>query len=109
MEHVVILDVEGRLELGVEDRLKDKVNSLLLQHHRGILLNLKDVSRVDTSGLAALTAVRSAAERHGGTIKLLNLPARVQQLLVVTKLLTLFDVFESEHEAIDSFDERAAV
>ena len=89
--------------MGVENGLKDKVNSLFLQGHRDILLNFKDVSQLDTSGLSAITAVRGAAETHGGTIKLLNLPTRVHDLLVITKLITLFDVFESEEDAVSSF------
>jgi anti-sigma B factor antagonist len=106
---VVCLDVGGRLVVGVEDGLKDKVNSLFLQGRRHILLNLKDVSQVDTSGLAALSAVRAAAERHGGTIKLLKLPLRIHDLLVITKLITLFDVFESEGDALRSFSQHAGV
>ena len=100
---VVCLDVDGRLVIGVEDRLKDTVNSLFLQGHRDILVNLKGVLQIDTTGLAAITAIRSAAERHRGTIKLLNLPQRVHDLLVITKLITLFDVFESEADALRSF------
>ena len=105
--NVVCLDVDGKIVLGVEDVLKDKVNSLFLQGHRDILLNLKDVSQVDSCGLAAITAVKGAAERHRGTIKLLNLPSRVHALLVITKLITLFDVFESEADALASFCQQA--
>jgi anti-sigma B factor antagonist len=101
---IVCLDVDGRLVVGVRDGLlQDKVNSLLLQGHRHIILNLEGVSQIDTSGLAALTHVGAAAERHGATIKLLNLPRRIYDLLVITKLIGLFDVFESEAEALRSF------
>jgi anti-sigma B factor antagonist len=107
---IVCLDVDGRLVVGVEDGLlKDKVNSLLLEGQRQILLNFKNVAQVDTLGLAAITAVRAAAERYGGTIKLLNLPARVRDLLVITKLITLFEVFESEPDAVRSFGQQTAV
>src|SRR5262249_28103876 len=101
--HVVCIDVEGRLVLDMEDRLKDKVNSLLFQGQRDIILNLKDVSQIDTTGLAALTAVRRAADGNRGTIKLLNLPPRIYDLLVLTRLITLFEVFDSEAEAVSSF------
>ena len=105
---VVCLDVAGRLVVGKEDSfLKDKVNSLLLQGHRHILLNLKDVSQVDTCGLAAIASVRAAVERHGGTIRLLNLPTRIHNLLVVTKLISLFDVFDSEADALRNFSDHA--
>lgn len=105
--NVVCLDVEGRIILGVEDVLRDKVDSLFVQGHRDVLLNLRDVSQVDSCGLAALTAVKGAAERHRGTIKLLNLPSRVHALLVITRLITLFDVFESEADALSSFHQQA--
>jgi anti-sigma B factor antagonist len=106
----VCLDVEDRLVvMTVEDgRLIDRVNSLLLHGHRQILLNLKEVSQIDTTGLATITALRRAAEREGAVIKLVNLPPRIHNLLVITKLITLFDVFDSEAEAARSFDEQRA-
>jgi anti-sigma B factor antagonist len=79
------------------------VNSLFLEGHRQILLNLKDVSQIDTTGIAAITHVRAAAERHRGTMKLLNLPRRIHDLLVITKLITFFEVFESEEDARATF------
>ena len=101
---VVCLDVEGRLVVPIEDgRLADRVNSLLLEGHRHILLNLKEVSQIDTTGLASLTAVRRAAERAGAAIKLVNLPPRIHDLLVITRLITLFEVFDSEADAAGSF------
>jgi anti-sigma B factor antagonist len=84
-------------------QIGSSVNSLFLQDHRDIRVNLKGVLQIDTTGLAAITAIRSASERHRGTIKLLNLPPRVHDLLVITKLITLFDVFESEADAVRSF------
>ena len=108
--NVVCLDVEGRLVASAEDGvLKDKVNSLLLEGRRQILLNFRGVAQIDTSGLAAITAARAAAERNGGVIKLLNLAPRIYDLLVITRLSTLFEVFESEAEAVESFGERTAV
>jgi anti-sigma B factor antagonist len=105
---VVCLDVAGRLVQGVEDnRLYDTVDSLLLHGQRQILLNFEEVSQVDTSGLAAITAARAAVVEQGGSIKLLNLPRRVHSMLVITRLITLFDVFESEAEALESFRHHA--
>ena len=102
----VCLDVAGRLVVPIEDgRLADRVKSLLLNGERQIVLNLKDVSQIDTTGLAGLTEARRAAERAGASIKLVSLPPRVHDLLVITKLITLFDVFDSEHEAAKSFGE----
>jgi len=98
---IVRLDLVGRLITADEDCvLKDKVNSLLLQGCRTILLNLEGVSHVDTLGLSALIAIRQAADRSGGSIKLLKLPSRVHSLLVVTRLITVFDVFDSEEDAM---------
>ena len=98
--NIVCLDVGGRIVLEVADGLKDRVNSLFFEGHRDILLNLRDVSQVDTTGLAALTAIRAAAERHGGMIKIVNLPPRLRDLLVLTRLITLFDVYEAEEDAL---------
>lgn len=107
---VVCLDLRGRLVATDEDdRLRDKVSRLLFDHRRNILLNLEEVSLIDTSGLSAMVAVRQAADRSGGQIKLLNLPSRVHDLLVMTKLITLFDVADSEADAVRAFaaeDER---
>ena len=102
---VAFVDVDGRLVLGFEDRLKDCVNSLLFQGHRNIVLNLRGVTQVDTSGLATITSVRGTAEKHAGRIKLLNLPKRVHDLLIITRLITLFEVFDSEENAVRSFDQ----
>jgi anti-sigma B factor antagonist len=100
-DSVVQLDLVGRLIAADENCvLKDKVNSLLLQGHRTILLNLEGVSIVDSLGLSALIAIRQAADRSGGRIRLLKLPARVHSLLVVTRLITMFDVFDSEEDAM---------
>ena len=99
---VVRLDLVGRLIAADEDcLLKDKVNSLLLQGYRTILLNLEGVSQVDSLGLSTLIAIRQAADRNGGSIRLLKLPARVHSLLVVTRLITVFDVFDCEEDAMN--------
>jgi len=101
---LVCLDVEGRLVLPYEDgRLADRVNSLLLQGHRQIVLNLAGVSQIDTTGLASLTSVRQAAARAGAAIKLANLPPRVHNLLVITRLITLFEVLDAEAGATGGF------
>ena len=107
---IVCLDVDGRLVEGAQnDLLKDKVNSLFFEGHQDVVLNLKDVSQIDTSGIAALTHVRAAAERHGGTVRLVNLPRRIYDMLVIAKLITLFDVFESEADVLRHFSQHADV
>jgi anti-anti-sigma factor len=93
-DRTVRLDIEGRLIMGVDEHLRDRVDSLLLQGHRDIILNLRDVSQIDTSGLAALTSIRSAVHGVNGRIKLMDLPDRVNELLVITKLITVFDLVD---------------
>src|SRR5262245_4797737 len=89
---LVCLDLVGKLvEAGQDSGLQDKVNSLLFQGYTNILLNLEGVSLIDVSGLATMTAVKLAAFRQGADVKLLNLSARSRNMLVVAKLITLFD------------------
>lgn len=101
---VMVLDMAGRFVVGDGDgRLKDKINSLVLQGHRQILLNLAEVSYIDSNGLGELVASFTTVNRHGGKIKLLHLTARVQDLLAICRLTTVFDTYESEPEALRSF------
>jgi anti-anti-sigma factor len=107
---VVCLDVQGRLvATGGDDRLKEKVGHVLFENHRKIILNLAEVSQVDTSGLSALVWVRQAVERAGGEIKLLALPPRIHNLLVLARLITLFEVVDSEVDALRAFSVDAGV
>jgi anti-sigma B factor antagonist len=101
---VTILDLNGKFVRGDGDSLlKDKVNSLLVQGRRHVLLNLGGVSYIDSTGLGEIVASYAAVGRQGGQIKLLNLTRRVQDLLAIAKLLTVFESFDSEAEAIKSF------
>ena len=104
VDSVVVLDVTGRLAAGDGSGvLKDKVNSLIYQDRRAILVNLHDVSSIDSCGLGELVAAHTNVVRAGGQIKLLNVTRRVHDLLVITKLVTVFEVFDAEAQAIDSF------
>jgi len=101
---VTILDLEGKLVLGDGDGLlKDKIHSLVFQGRKLILLNMGGVSYVDSSGLGALVASSKTAKSNGGQIKLLSLTKRLQDLLSISKLLTVFDSFDSEADAVKSF------
>jgi anti-sigma B factor antagonist len=101
---VVVLDLNGKLELGAgAGLLKDKVRSAVFQGRKHILLNLAGVGYMDSSGLGELIAAYTTVTREGGTIKVLNLTKRVSDLLAITKVLMVFDVHESEAEAIGSF------
>ena len=102
---VIVLDLAGKLVAGEGDgRLKDKINSLVLQAHRQILLNLGGVSYIDSNGLGELVASHTTVTRNGGQIKLLNLTKRVQDLLAICRLSTVFETFESEADALRSFE-----
>ena len=101
---VVVLDIKGRVQLGEGDEmLKDKVNSLLNQGRKKIVLNLADVPYIDSAGLGEVVRTFTTVSRQGGQLKLLNLTKRITDLLAITKLLTVFDTYDSEQEAVQSF------
>ena len=107
---VVVLDLKGRITLGEGDELlKDKVNSLLNQGQKKIVLNLAEVPYVDSAGLGELVRTYTTVSRQGGSLKLLNLTKRITDLLSITKLLTVFETFDAENDAIRSFSASARV
>ena len=104
---VLVVDCAGRIVFGEESSLlRETVKKAVAENNR-IVLNLGDISYIDSGGLGTLVALRTTAQNAGGTIKLTNLTKRVGDLLQVTKLLTVFDVYNSEAEAIDSFRKAA--
>ena len=103
-EGVMILDLKGKLTIGEDVELvKDKINSLIQQGEKKLLLNLADVPYVDSAGLGEIVRTYTTVNRQGGSLKLLHLTKRIEDLLAITKLLTVFDTFDSEQEAISSF------
>jgi anti-sigma B factor antagonist len=107
---VVVLDLKGKITLGQGDELlKDKVNSLVNQGHKKIVLNLADVPYIDSAGLGEVVRTYTTVSRQGGSLKLLNLTKRITDLLSITKLLTVFETFDSENEAVRSFSASAKV
>mgnify|MGYP003398321358 CR=1 FL=1 len=101
---VVVLDLKGRITMGEGDELlKDKVNSLVNQGHKKIVLNLAEVPYIDSAGLGEIVRTYTTVSRQGGKLKLLNLTKRIQDLLAITKLLTVFETYESEPDAVKSF------
>jgi len=107
---VVVLDLKGKVTLGQGDELlKDKVNSLVNQGHKKIVLNLADVPYIDSAGLGEVVRTYTTVSRQGGSLKLLNLTKRITDLLSITKLLTVFETFDSENEAVRSFSASAKV
>jgi anti-sigma B factor antagonist len=107
---VVVLDLKGKVTLGAGDELlKDKVNSLVNQGHRKIILNLADVPYVDSAGLGEIVRTYTTVSKNGGSLKLLNLTKRITDLLAITKLLTVFETFDAESDAVRSFSASAKV
>ena len=101
---VTILDLSGKITLGAGDTLlKDKLHSLLHQGKKHVLLNLADVNYVDSAGLGALVSAYTTVAREGGTLKLASITRKLQDLLSITKLLTVFETFDSEDEALRSY------
>ena len=102
---VAILDLDGRLTMGGDSvALREEVRALLAGGSRHILVNLAAVRYVDSSGLGELVAACATARREGATLKLLNLTKGVHDLLQMTKLLTIFETFETEADAVRSFE-----
>ena len=108
VDGILALTLSGRIVFGEESSLlRDTVKKAVPEYKR-IVLNLGDVNYIDSGGLGTLVALHTTARNAGGTIKLANLTKRVGDLLQVTKLLTVFDVHDSEYEALESFRTAAA-
>jgi len=101
---VILLDLRGRITLGEEtERLRTKVRQLIEAGRRKILLDLKEVSYIDSVGLGTLIASYTSARKEGGEVKLLHLPAGVHHLLQITRLSTVFDIYDDLDAACRSF------
>lgn len=103
-EGITILDAKGQIVAGESaDRLRDRLRALADSPSPNAILNLAQVDYIDSSGLGALVMSFSAIRRKDGTLKLLNLTRRNVELLVLTKLETVFEVFDDEQNAVNSF------
>ena len=101
---VMVLDLKGKMTLGEGDELlKDKINSLVHQGRRKIVLNLEHVPYLDSAGLGEIVRTYTTISRQGGSLKLLNLTKRITDLLSITKLLTVFETYDNEADAVRSF------
>jgi len=101
---VTILDLKGKLTLGDGDELmRNKINGLIQAGAKKIVLNLGEVPYIDSAGLGEVVRAYTTVKRQEGMLKLLNLTKRIQDLLAITKLLTVFDTFDSENDAVKSF------
>jgi anti-sigma B factor antagonist len=107
---ITVLDLKGKMTLGEGDELlKDKINSLIHQGQKKLLLNLEGVPYIDSAGLGEIVRTYTTVSRQGGSLKLLNLTKRITDLLSITKLLTVFETFEAEGDAVRSFSASAQV
>ena len=101
---ITVLDMNGKVTLGEGSvALRTTIRRLLGEGKKNILLNLGQVGYVDSSGIGELVSSFTSVNKEGGTLKLLNLTQKIQDLLAITKLLTVFDVYDSESEALNSF------
>ena len=101
---VAVEELEGRIVLGEESNaLREKVKSLLAAGQKKIVLNMDNVTYIDSSGLGTLVAAHTSAPAVGASLKLSNLGSKFQEILQVTKLVTVFEVFPTEAAAIASF------
>jgi anti-sigma B factor antagonist len=106
---VTIVDISGRISLGEESAaLRDLILNLVSEGHPKILLNLAGVSYIDSSGLGVLVSAFTSVRKQEGELKLLNLTERVDNLMQITKLYTVFDISDDEAAAVKSFDRSTA-
>ncbi len=102
--NVAIVDLNGKVTLGENTGiLRDELRSLLAQGNKQIILNMKDVSYVDSAGLGELVGAYTTATNQGGAVKLLHLQGKMRDLMQITKLHTIFSIFENEKDAVASF------
>jgi anti-sigma B factor antagonist len=105
---VMVLDLTGRVTQSEgSELLRDKINSLVNQGYRKIVLNLQGVPYVDSAGLGEIVRTYTTVSRQGGSLKLLNLTKRISDLLTITKLVNVFETFDTESEAVKSFSASA--
>ena len=105
VEDVTLVDISGQIVLGPETgQLRSTVHDLVCGGEKKIILNLAEVSYIDSSGLGELISSYTTVRNKGGQLKLLNLNKKAKDLLLITKLYTIFDVKEDEYLAVKSFD-----
>jgi anti-sigma B factor antagonist len=103
-EEVIILDLKGRITMGPEaSALRDSVSTLNQQAGRNLVFNLGGVDYIDSTGLGALVMSATSLRKNSGNVKLLNLNRRNIELLVMTKLATVFEIFNDEQDAVNSY------
>jgi anti-sigma B factor antagonist len=102
-EGVEILSLKGRLTVGESSAVREKVNQVIAAGHVNVLLNLEHVEYIDSTGLGAMVICFTSLKKAGGALKLVNPNKRNVELLLLTKLHTIFEVFADEQDAVNSF------
>ena len=101
---VTVLEPRGKITIGVGDvALREAVHEALDAGARNILINLSAVTTIDSSGIGELVSAFTTVTNRGGKLKLSNLPAKVSDILQITQLITVFEVYDNEAEALESF------
>jgi anti-sigma B factor antagonist len=101
---VMILEPKGKITIGVGDvALREAVHEALDAEARRVLIDMKAVTTIDSSGIGELVSAYTTVTNRGGKLKLLNIPAKVSDILQITQLVTVFDIFDDEDEAVASF------
>ena len=101
---VTILDLKGKITIGSGDvALRQAIQEVMNSGATKVLINMADVSTIDSSGIGELVSAYTTATNRGARLKLINLPAKVTDILTITQLITVFDVYDSEAEGVSSF------
>ncbi len=109
VDAVSVIDINGRITLGEGcSQLRDLIRDQLTKGNKKLLLNLAEVTYIDSSGIGELVSAFTAVSNQGGQLKLLNLTKKVHDLLQITKLYTVFDVHDDEAKAVGSFEKPAS-
>lgn len=104
-QDVTVLTPQGKITIGVGDvALRDAIHQALDSGATKIVVSLAQVTTIDSSGVGELVSAYTSVANRGGRLKLANLPAKVQDVLTITQLITVFDVYETEAEAVAAFD-----
>jgi anti-sigma B factor antagonist len=105
VQGVCVLDIDGPITLGADgsERLADKVRSVLQSGEKQVLLNLSGVAYIDSAGLGSLVNAYTTVKKQGGALKLVGVTKKLKDLLVITKLSTVFDSFDTEAAALESY------
>ena len=110
VDSVIVVDVSGRITLGEGcAQLRELIRDQLTKGNKRVLINLADVTYIDSSGIGELVSAYTAVSNQGGQLKLLNLTKKVHDLLQITKLYTVFDIHDDEAKAISSFAKATSV